>query len=125
MKGFKNIFLLEDSLERINWFKETFSECPIVHTKDVQEAIDILKKTDFDIVFLDRDLSYSNPTENGEYVTRKMKELKLALNSIIVIHTVNPFGQISMMQDIRSYHDNVYLLPFPVLMKMHRESFPF
>ena len=66
--GVYDIFVLEDSPERIKWFRKTFGDCNLTFTKDVKEACDELRTKDYDLIFLDRDLGH--PKENGEDVSR-------------------------------------------------------
>ena len=116
-----NIFVLEDSPERIKWFEKTFSDCDLIYTKDVQTACDEIRTKDYDIIFLDRDLGH--PKENGEDVVWVMKEEQLAKNSCIVVHTVNPRGQRNIKRYLSQYHNNFHIIDFTQLRKMKREDF--
>ena len=62
-----DIFVLEDSHERIKWFQKTFGDCNLTFTDDVKTACDELRTKDYDIIFLDRDLGHPRG-ENGEDV---------------------------------------------------------
>lgn len=115
------IFILEDSPERIKWFKKTFDDCNLTYTKDVGTACNELRTNDYDLIFLDRDLSH--PKENGEDVAWVMKEEQLAKNALIVVHTVNPRGQRNIKKYLDKYHKNVHVISFPQLMKMKRSDF--
>ncbi len=90
--GVYDIFVLEDSPERIQWFRKTFCTCNLTFTDDVRTACDELRTKEYDLVFLDRDLGHPRG-ESGEDVAWVMKEEKLAQNATIVVHTVNPRGQ--------------------------------
>lgn len=115
------IFILEDDPERIKWFKNIFSDCILTITDQVYDAIDLLREEKYDIIFLDRDLGH--PELNGEDVAWAMKEERMALNSCIVVHTVNPRGQRNIKKYLDFYHNNVYMINFTKLIKMKRGDF--
>jgi len=116
-----DIFVLEDSPERIKWFQKTFGDCNIVFAQRVEEACDEIRTKDYDLIFLDRDLSH--PKENGEDVAWVMKEEQLAKNACIVVHTVNPRGQRNIKKYLGQYHNNVHIIDFTKLRKMGRSDF--
>jgi len=117
-----NIFILEDSPERMKWFKQTFSDCDITYTDQIEEACNRLRSNEYDLIFLDRDLSHPRG-KNGEDVAWTMKEEKLAKNSCIVVHTVNPRGQRNIKKYLESYHKDVNMINFTMLRKMKRSDF--
>jgi CheY-like chemotaxis protein len=116
-----NIFVLEDNPERIKWFKTTFGDCNLLFTDDVEIACAELRTKYFDLIFIDRDLGYSQ--KSGEDVVRVMEEEQLAKDSCIVIHTVNPYGQKAMKRCLESYHDNFYCIDFTQLVSRKPISF--
>ena len=116
-----DIFILEDSPERIKWFQQVFSDCNLCFTKDVKTACDEIRTKDYDIIFLDRDLGH--PKENGEDVAWVMKEEKLAENACVIVHTVNPRGQRNIKKYLEEYHKDVYVISYVQLRKMKREDF--
>lgn len=120
--GVYDVFVLEDSPERIKWFKMIFSDCNLIFTKDIQVACDELRTKDYDMIFLDRDLGYPRG-ESGEDVAFVMKEEQLAQNSCVIIHTINPCGRKIMKEYLESYHDNVNIINFFKLRRMKREDF--
>lgn len=119
--GVLDIFVLEDSPERIKWFQQFFGDCNLVYTKDVKTACDELRTKDYDIIFLDRDLGHS--IGNGEEVVRIMKEEQLAKRSCVIVHTVNPQGQINIEKYLEQYHKNFHMIDFTQLRKMKRSDF--
>ena len=121
-KGVYDIFILEDSPERIKWFRQTFGDCNLVFTDDIETACDELRTKDYDMIFLDRDLGHPRG-ENGEDVAWVMKEEKLAKNACIVVHTVNPRGQRNIKRYLGQYHNNVNMIDFTKLRKMKKEDF--
>jgi len=120
--GVCDIFVLEDSPERIKWFRTTFGDCNLTFTDDVKEACDELRTKDYDLIFLDRDLGHPRG-ESGEDVAWAMKEEKLAQNATVVVHTVNPRGQRVMNRYLEEYHTNFYIISFNQLWKLKREDF--
>tara|TARA_Y100000310_G_scaffold57488_2_gene52742 strand:+ start:64084 stop:64449 length:366 start_codon:yes stop_codon:yes gene_type:complete len=116
-----NIFILEDSTERMEWFRSVFSDCNIHHTKIVKVAEDSLRKNHYDLIFLDRDLGDDEAC--GEELTKVMMEEKLCLDTCIVIHTINPWGKYKMREHLQRYHKNFYEIEFTELVKKSREDF--
>ena len=51
-----NIFILEDDIVRIAWFKKEFKQDTLTINTDAEPAKKILKKQKFDLIFLDHDL---------------------------------------------------------------------
>jgi len=117
-----NIFVLEDSPERIKWFRKTFEDCNLKFTDDVKIACEELRTKDYDLIFLDRDLGHPRG-ENGEDVAWAMKEEKLAPEATVVVHTVNPRGQRVIKRYLEEYHKDVHVINFVQLRKMKREDF--
>jgi len=115
------IYIVEDAPERMEWFRKTFNDCEIYHTFNVQQACKDIEENEYDIIFLDRDLSH--PKYNGEDIAWHMMENKLAEKAAVVIHSVNPRGQRSMKKYLDRYHSQVYQIPFTELRKMKREDF--
>ena len=120
--GVYDIFVLEDSPERIKWFRKTFGDCNLTFTDDVKEACDELRTKDYDLIFLDRDLGHPRG-ESGEDVAWVMKEEKLAQNAAVVVHTVNPRGQRVIKRYLEEYHKNIHVINFIQLRKMKRSDF--
>lgn len=115
------ILILEDAPERWEWFRSVFSDCDLTITDKASQACQEVHKGDYDLIFLDRDISH--PTESGEDVAWEMKMGQLAQDAIVVIHTVNPHGQRVMKRYLDSYHPSVYQIPFTELRKMKRSDF--
>jgi CheY-like chemotaxis protein len=120
--GVYDIFVLEDSPERIKWFRKTFGDCNLTFTDDVTTACDELRTKDYDLIFLDRDLGHPRG-ENGEDVAWVMKEEKLAQNTPIVVHTVNPRGQRVIKRYLGEHHTDVHIINFTQLHKMKKSDF--
>jgi len=115
------IFILEDSKERIKWFKEVFSsESNLFFADNVEEAKKILlENSEFDILFLDHDLDQkifvnSNEQNTGYQLARFLVENKISFMSII-IHSMNIFGSCRMFDVLKKISENVHRVPFPIL----------
>ena len=52
-----------------------------------------------------------------------MKEEQLAKKSCIIVHTVNPHGQINIKKYLEQYHKNFHIIDFIQLRKMKRSDF--
>ena len=106
-----NILVLEDSSERIEWFYKIFEDkFNIFCTDDVDEAILLIKSYEFSIIFLDRDLGEGKKA--GEDFTSAMLQEKMCKNSLVVLHSVNPYGVQKMENDLKKYHKNFQVLNF-------------
>ena len=116
-----NILVLEDEIERRNWFNKIFFSDEVTFTFSVKRTIQCLKEDNYDIIFLDRDLG--DTEDNGEKVALEMMKQKLNLRATIVIHTMNPNGQESMKCYLEKYHKKVYIIPYTQLIKMKRKDF--
>ncbi len=85
------VFVLDDTEDRLRWFRERFPEMKFAKT--AQGAIDILAAEQFDMVFLDHDLSFMDAADitrqfgNGKEVARFLAIRKFA--GKIVIHSKN------------------------------------
>jgi hypothetical protein len=105
-------FLLEDTQERIDWFK---SKLPFLDTADnVKDAIAYLSTQKYDFVFLDHDLGlldyagYSaGQPGNGKDVARYLSGRNF-MGDNVVIHSWNPVGA-AAMKDIL---ENASAIPF-------------
>ena len=90
------IFILEDSDERIRWFRQKLFGCRVVICCHAEEAIARLGVESFDYIFLDHDLSIINPErDNGETVARSLCDAGY-LGQNVLIHSWNPRGAANM-----------------------------
>lgn len=124
------IYIVEDDSRRMVWFRKTFCDCEIYHTQEVKTACKDIEENDYDIIFLDRDLFRSAANEDdkgneltGEDVALYMRDNKLAEESAIVIHSLNPVGQKNIKRLLDDYHSQVIQIPFTQLKKMKRKDF--
>lgn len=110
-KGAK-VFLLEDSEDRIVWFKKHIPDVVIAET--ALQAIDILKGTEFDFIFLDHDLGLLNYAGYAEHENGSGRDVARYLSGQgyigknVVIHSWNPVGA-AQMKDLL---EGAYAIPF-------------
>ncbi len=83
------VFVLDDTEDRISWFRQRLPQ--MRYAKTAQAALDILSTQQFDLVFLDHDLSWMDagfPSRlhgNGKEVARFLARTKFA--GRVVIHS--------------------------------------
>lgn len=117
----KRVFILEDDTMRINWFKEQFDWCDWFITKQVGIALEELKATKYELIFLDHDLEDSHYTDffegrepqkelTGQYISENLKDT-INFNTTTIIHSMNPIGQKSMKQQL----PHAFVIPFSEL----------
>jgi len=111
-------FVLEDDPNRIEWFQKQFGES-MVHTDDVLEAIEILKNSTFDLIFLDHDLgggAYMRG-ENGDGIdlVEWMAKEESHVDVPIIIHSLNKPGADNMMAALKDTHSRVARVDFVTL----------
>lgn len=115
------IIVLEDEFERRKWFSKVFSKDDVTFTCTSKRTIQCLEYEKYDLIFLDRDIC--DLKDSGEKVALEMMKQKIQLNSTIVIHTMNPYGQKIMKNYLDKYHKTVYVIPYTELIKMKRKDF--
>jgi CheY-like chemotaxis protein len=85
------VFVLDDTEERLAWFRQQLPEGAVRSAKTAAAALEILSTEKFDMVFLDHDLSFMDagfPLRqhgNGKEVARYLAYSKFA--GKIVIHS--------------------------------------
>ena len=103
------VLLLEDNLERVDWFRSKVPE--LYWVADITTAFAAMKQFTFDFFFLDRDLGiehYSGAVEgSGEDFAAHLRELGYTGQSV-VIHSWNPAGALRM----KSMLPQATVLPF-------------
>lgn len=111
------IYVLEDSQERLNWFRKAFVGHELYWTSDAEQAcIDVLENT-YDFIFIDRDLGKE---KTGEYFTSFFRSLNKIIDSKIIIHSMNAPAQKRMKEDL-SHCQDVEIIPFSTLMSKVEE----
>lgn len=104
------VLILEDSEERIAWFKERLPNA--MYAKTSVEAALLLAKHKFNVAFLDHDLHWMHQSTikifkgTGREVARFMQTIKF--KGLVVIHSRNPLGADMMCE----YLPQARLAPF-------------
>lgn len=86
----------------INVYLDDMRRCPqgFVLAKNVQECIALLQETEVNILSLDHDLGWNEPS--GYEVTKFIVEQRIFPREIY-IHTANPIGRMNMFQLLYRY----------------------
>ena len=96
------IFILEDNMERIDFFKERLAKHDLFITDDVTDAMKYIDENykDIDLYFLDHDLGgdvyvdcevYNTGSTLAKYMG------KMIIQGRIIIHSMNYIGAMNMM----------------------------
>jgi CheY-like chemotaxis protein len=92
----KKILIIDDSINRIEYFiknlriQHTNTDISVSWAESYDSVIDKLTINKYDLIFLDHDLGENSKT--GADIAEWMKENN-KLNTLIVIHTMNPVGR--------------------------------
>ena len=108
-------FILEDDPERIEWFKSVLGEDQIYTTRDVNDAVAQLKSNVYDIIFMDHDLMATGKNASGHGLADILNQEKIATNTPIIIHSMNPVGAENIRRALMNTHSNVTVVPYSVL----------
>ncbi len=104
------VFVLEDSPERIAWFRQRIPQA--VLASNAEQALALLDDQTFDVCFLDHDLNFSDATfadarpGSGQRVAHYLA--KEHFSGIVVIHSVNEAGARAMKSHLPQSH----VMPF-------------
>ena len=99
------VFVLDDTQDRLYWFRERL--CGVAKLRDAKtakRAIEILSEEEFDLVFLDHDLSFMDAGfperqfDNGKEVARFLAIRKFP--GKVVIHSKNDDGVRAMKKSL-------------------------
>lgn len=113
------IFVLEDGKKRTQFFRQACIGHYLDLVDNVFESKDCLTNKEYEYIFLDHDLDdlqfvdSSNPN-TGWQVAKFINYNKLQKDATIVIHTLNPVGQINM----KCILPRAKIIPFVQLVKM-------
>lgn len=117
-----NIFILEDSAERIWLFKNKLKDNnDLTFSDNVEASKTILSENKFDVLFFDHDLDgrvfVSSKDENTGYQLAKWiaNETSIKVPQVI-IHSMNPVGAENIRKEAEKFADEVHKIPFPALL---------
>ncbi len=112
-----NILLLDDNPHRITFFQNALKQHHLTVCRHAKVAIKALKKSSFDVIFLDHDLrdGRTDPDDEncGSEVARFIADHAISCNCII-LHTENPVGRDSM----ESILEQCQSIPYSKLKKL-------
>lgn len=99
----------------INVYLDDLRPCPqgFVPARNVSECLKLLETSEIDILSLDHDLGWDEPT--GYDLTKQMVERQLFAREIY-LHSSSPSGRMNMFQLLYRYkpeHVKVYNFPLP------------
>lgn len=122
-ENIKKVFILEDAKDRIKYFNKLFSDkVELTITKRAGIAINELRDTKYDLIFLDHDLDEINIyNENDEAILKNhnngyevAKSLRDSVNKYtqIIVHSLNPVGAANIIQ---AHPFNIVHIPMHLL----------
>ena len=107
------IFVLDDDLDRVQWFRQAFGSGNVVHSMTVADALEKLAGQEFERVYLDYNISH--PRQNGGDVAWAMYEGRMCQGTPVTIHSDDHFGQRTMKRILSKYHPDVTVMEFKQL----------
>lgn len=108
------VLLVEDSEERVAWFRQRFPEHLDV-TASVDEAIQRLQERQYDLLFLDHDLG-TEPRVGRDVAQWLIAHPENNPNLFTIVHSVNHVSGPKIVQDLRDQAKRpVWWVPFLVL----------
>jgi hypothetical protein len=115
------ILLLEDSLNRIEKFKQLFKNQKLFISDNIKDAQITCKLNEFPVMFLDHDLGNriwvdSNEENTGYQFVKWLTENQLQKNSLIYIHSMNPIGANKMLNLLKDNNRDGIWIPYSLIM---------
>ena len=112
--------ILEDNLDRIEFFKRVYKNHTLYITRNISEAQGYIHNYEFDIMFLDHDLEQDNfkslkEGRTGYDFCKILVEENTQKESVIFIHSMNPCGGAVMERLLRDNGYEVQWIPFHLL----------
>jgi CheY-like chemotaxis protein len=89
--------VVDDQEERHDLFKRKYPDVELTFAFSSKQAISLLHKNEYDIVFLDHDLGGD---DTGVKVAEWMKLFKV--HSFVIIHSLNPVGALNIQRILPS-----------------------
>ena len=92
-----NILVVEDSKDRMDFFKELYRLQNAAFVGNVSKAIGLLRTQEFDIIQLDYDLENGSNSENvASFIGNN------DMNSIVIVHSEHPEGVETLLKILPS-----------------------
>lgn len=114
------ILILEDNLERKQYFDKLFRSQTAYHVSSVTEAKDLCEAIVFDVIFLDHDLDQkiwvpSEEENTGYNFVKWLVESPYQKESLNYIHSMNPIGANKMLNLLKDYGRDGIWVPFNMI----------
>jgi hypothetical protein len=121
------ILILEDNLDRIEFFKRIYKNHTLYITDNLLQAKtwSKYKEIDFDIMFLDHDIKENIFTamkeeDTGYDFVKWLVEGKIQIHALYYIHSMNPVGAQVMVNTLKDNGYQALWVPFHLLTKEDR-----
>ena len=114
------IFVLDDDMQRIKWFKNAFldEKNSVYYSHNPVEAEQMLRNNKYDSIWLDHDLggAYTRgPLGDGIDLARVMAKDKIQVDTPVVVHSLNHDGSENMLAALKDTHINLFRIDFKLL----------
>jgi CheY-like chemotaxis protein len=92
-------------------FRQNAIGCSVDFAITAQEAIDLLKKNEYDVIYLDHDLEESHycvtkeDDKDGRFVARHLLEMTQHHGKIVIVHSLNPVGRANIKSILNTHFD--------------------
>ena len=109
------ILILEDSKDRIEFFKKLYKNCEVFIFNNASAAINFIQIEKIDVFLVDHDLT-ANPDEltenNGYEFAKRLTKTKLHQDSIFYITSMNPVGANNIVNLLKDNNYSAEWYPF-------------
>lgn len=113
------VLVVEDDVERQNWFLKRFFGQIVDLATTAEEGIRLLTANRYDGIFLDHDLTPEHSAGQWDNATGYLVACHLARNpqrrALVCVHSMNPSGSQRMVDALRNAGVEVRHMPFPQL----------
>jgi hypothetical protein len=114
------ILLLEDSQERIEWFKRIYKYHELIVCSNIFDAENVVQFEEIDIFFLDHDLEPNNlegiaKLNTGYDFVKFVINQELQKKAIYYIHSMNATGANQMLNLLKDNGYETLWVPFHLL----------
>ena len=91
-----NLLIVEDNIDRINWFQKEFCDCRIIFAKTAKQGIRAINSEVFSTILLDHDLGDrvfvpSSDSNTGYQVALAIPN-SINKDTPVIVHSWNPVG---------------------------------
>ena len=117
------IFVLDDDMERIKWFKKHWEN--VYYSHNPIEAEKMLKANEYDVVNLDADLGGAyqrGPLGDGIDLAKVMAKDELHVDVPTIVHSMNYPASENIISMLKPTHKNLFRIDFFTLRKMNAEQ---